>query len=1156
MFSPLTLLVAMFLYIALLFFIARLAEGTARGRAFANHPFTYALGLTVYCTTWTYYGSVGKAATGGMGYLPVYLGPTLALLVGGALFRRIAALKHTHRITSIADFISARFAKSKAVAAAVTAILTVGIIPYIALQLKAANQTFTMLVVGGSGEHSILAHSFGPVSVCLMIVFTIVFGIRHLDPTERHPGMVASIAAEAFVKLVAFVAAGAFVLGVAFHGYSGFNEALERMQPGALPLMGQSSPNDTLTYVTVMLLSMAAFAFLPRQFHVGIVENNRPADVRTAQWATPLYLVLINLFVLPIAFGGQLIAKSGTSADFYVLALPLQAGHAGLSLAVFLGGFSAAIGMVMIESMTMATMISNHLLLPVVQRVEGLAFLRRYVLFMRWAAAAFFILGGYLFAVKIGTSYPLVAIGLISFAAAFVLAPVILLGLYWRGANRAGAVVGLSAGGLVWFYTLMVPTFVKAGWVDKTLLTEGPLGLALLRPEALLGWTGLPGLAHGVIWSTFATLIGLVGGSATFRTSRRETLLADAFLGDPREQLAHLDATNRNIDVAERVEAVGAVVAPYFSSVEADLLIQRALVHVDCLERDHMTLAEYAEFVCEIERLLGGAFGAASAYDMMKALARFERKDNASMQREFANTLAGLNMAPRELEEYIELAKERERLLERELDERDDQLVARTNELQTVLDNVTYGLLAIDRSLIVQPGCSKSCHQLLDSESVVGRHLGDILRLGPLLRGQYERSVGLLFDGSVAEQVALDQAPKRFQSIGGRALRIEPRVVRDDAGRAVQILMTISDVSELEQAVRDIETSRALVAIARQKPAFEAFLEQTRDQLRLARKRAAIDAGLVRRVVHTIRGNAALYGLTSIARLVREVEEQPQIDQADLDSIAEALREFVSSHGASLGVTFDKKSPPAVTLNLEQLEQLRTALRTLPPSDDGSVEKLIRDIEGVPVRELLGPIEELVGALGERFGKKVALELRGGDLRVDRTRLAPILLTLPQMLRNAIDHGIETPDARGTKPDVGRLNLEIVETETSYVVAVQDDGRGIDRGLVLRAAVSRGVVSEANARMVNEADVLKLVLRERVSTAPVVTDISGRGYGLSTVQAEAKRLGGDVTIHSRVGRGTRLEVTVPKAGRQSRRLSQPPAPSDTVQLRVPSQRGA
>jgi hypothetical protein len=658
-----------------------------------------------------------------------------------------------------------------------------------------------------------------------------------------------------------------------------------------------------------------------------------------------------------------------------------------------------------------------------------------------------------------------------------------------------------------------------------------------------------------VIWSTFATLIGVVGGSAAFRTSRTEALLTDAFLGDPREQLAHLDATDRHISKAELLDAVRPVITPYVSPAETERLIQTALQRVGALQRDQMTTAEYAAFVCEIERMLAGAFGAASAHDMMKDLTRFDRKDQASMQRELANTLAGLNMSPRELEQHIDLQNERERLLEQEVAERDRGLVARTKELQTLLDYVAFGLLSIDRNLVIQPGCSQSCHHLLDSESVVARHLGDILRLGPQLREQYERSVQQLFDGALSEQAALEQIPQRFQSIGGRALRIEPRLIREEARVPAHLLMTISDVTELEEASRATETSRALLAIARQKPAFEAFLEQTREQLRLARKRAATDAGLVRRVVHTIRGNVSLYGLSSIARQIREIEEQSQIDEADLDAIAEALREFVGTHAARLGVSFEKKSPPSFPLSYEQFEQLRAVLRSPPPSGDGSVEKLIRDIEAVPVRELLGPIEELVAAFGERCGKKVALEIRGADLRVDRARLAPIVQTLPHLLRNAIDHGIETPESRGTKPDVGRLSLDIVETDTNYVVVVQDDGRGIDRAAVLRAAVSRGVVSEANARMVNEVDALKLVLRERVSTAAVVTDISGRGYGLSSVQGEAKRLGGDVVIHTRAGRGTRLEVTIPKAARHSRHPSQAPARFDAVPFKAPSERG-
>jgi Na+/proline symporter len=1156
MFSPLTLIAAMFVYIALLFLLAQLAEHTGYGRRLANHPFTYALGLSVYCTTWTYYGSVGKAATGGMGYLPVYLGPTLALLIGGSVFQWIAKLKHQHRITSIADFISARFAKSQAVAACVTTILTIGIIPYIALQIKAANQTFSMLVAGGSGEHSILAQSFGPVSACLMIVFTVVFGIRHLDPTERHPGMLASIAAEAFVKLIAFVAAGAFVLGAAFHGYSGFEAALAKLEAGAMPLMGQSSGNDTLTYVTVMLLSMAAFAFLPRQFHVGIVENNRPSDVKTAQWLTPLYLVLINLFVVPIALGGKLLATTGTSADFYVLALPLQAGKSGLSLAVFLGGFSAAIGMVMIESMTMATMISNHLLLPIVQRVESLMFLRRYVLFMRWGAAAFFILGGYMFAVEIGSAYPLVAIGLISFAAAFVLAPAVLLGLYWRGANRAGALLGIGAGGLVWFYTLMLPTFVKAGWVNKSLLAEGPLGMSLLRPEALFGWVGLPALAHGVMWSACATLVGLLAGSALFRTSKEEVLSAEAFLGDPRRQIAHLDDATPVISVIDQATMVRPVVNPYFSVSETDRLIERALQHVGAGEEDDLTARQSAEFLCEVERLLSGALGSASAHGVMKELLVFERKSEASLQKEFASLLGAIDMSPGALEAHLDLQKEREGLLEREIDSREDELVARTKELQTILDSVVFGLLAIDSNMIVQPGCTQSCHELLDADSVVGRDLGDILRLGPRLREKYELGVRQLFEGTEPEEVAIEQIPQRFQSVSGRALRIEPRVVRGEEGECALLFMTISDVTELEDARREGENARALLGILQQKPAFELFLEQTREQLRIARKRAAVDAGLVRRVAYTIRGNLALYGVTPIARMIGEIEEQPQIDQAELDAIAEAFREFLNAHSSVLGISFDKKSAPSFALTQEQLDQMRTILRSASPAEDEAVEKFLREMETVPACDLLGPVAGLVSRVSERLSKKVALEIRGGDVRLDRARMAPLLQTVPHLLRNAIDHGIEPANARGTKPDVGRLSLEIVETDTSYVVAVQDDGRGIDRMAVLRAAVSRGVVSEANARMISEADALRLVLRERVSTATAVTDVSGRGYGLSNVLAEARRLGGDVVVHSRLGRGSRFEVIVPKGARNTKRPSQAPARAEGIHFRETPQRGA
>jgi len=1141
MFSPLFVIAAMCLYIGLLFVLAHFVERTGSGRRIANHPFTYALALSVYCTTWTYYGSVGRSASGGMGYLPVYLGPTLALLVGGAVFQRIAELKHAHRITSIADFISARFGKSQAVAALVTGLLTIGIIPYLALQLRAASQTFAMLVAGGSGEHSILSHSFGPISVCLMIVFTIVFGIRHLDPTERHPGMLASLAVEAFVKLSAFLAAGGFVIGAAFHGYAGFERALAAIEPGTLPLMGRSSSSDSLTYVTVLLLSMAAFAFLPRQFHVGIVENNRPADVRTVQWLTPLYLLLINLFVVPLALGGKLLTASGTSPDFYVLAAPLQAGRAGLSLAVFLGGFSAAIGMVMIESLTMATMISNHLLVPAAQHIGGLGFLRRYVLFLRWIAAAFFILGGYLFSIRIGGSYPLVAIGLISFAAAALLAPVILLGLYWRGANRAGALIGIGAGGAVWFYTLMLPTFVKAGWGPSSWLSAGPLGLSLLRPEALLGAAGLPSLVHGAIWSLAATLLGLIAGSVSFRASPEELSLREAFLGDPRAELDQLDASSASIDVAQQLTRLRAVLSDYFASPEVERLLARALGQADCRGQARITPAQCGAFLFEVEHTLAGALGSASAHALMRGLLPFERKHTVDLQREYASVFAQLRLSPSAIKSRIDAQDARERLLEDEIRDRDEQLVAKSRESSLLLEQMVSGLLTVDRDLIVQPGYSRSCHTLLDTEHIAGRHLGDILRLGSELRQEYAAGVQQAFDEQRPDALALSRLPQGFQSMGGRPLLIQPRMLRAGSGDVLGLLLCISDVSELQQAERDLRDSRALLGILQLKPAFELFLADTRDQLRKARSRAASDVGFVRRVLNFIKENAALYGISALSELIAEIEAQPRISGADLDAVAAAFRDYLSSH-ALLGIGFDQSAEPVFTLTREQAEQLRAAVRAPGSGADGSLDALLQDLESVPARDLLGPLEQLVAVLAERSGKKVALELHGREVRVDRSRMAPLFQLLPLLIRNAIEHGIEVAEARRSKPKVARLLVEVLEDDRYYSLAVQDDGRGIDASAVLAAAVSKGVLPEAQASSLSEPDVLRLVLRERVSTAAVVTDISGRGFGLAAVHAEARRWGGEVAIQTEPGRSTRIEVTVPKAARPAaQRPSERPA---------------
>ncbi len=405
-------------------------------------------------------------------------------------------IKATHHITSIADFISARHNKSQSVAALATIIALVGTTPYIALQFKAIISTFAIITDPAERMTSWTAAHVGPVVAGLMCVFTIILGIRRLDATERHPGLVMAVAVECLVKLVAFLAAGIFVTYFMFGGFSNvFSHIPEDMAAGLVKVWtaDQSSPVMWMTY---LILAMSAIMFLPRQFHVSVVENFDEKHIRTALWLFPLYMLLINIFVFPIAISGLLKGYQVQQADTYVLRLPLDAGQRWLSLLVFIGGGSAATGMIMISSITVSTMITNHLLLPVVGWIPALGFLRRNLLKCRWVAVAGVILIGYWFERQVGESYMLVNIGMISFAAAFQFAPAILFGIFWRRGNESGALLGLSAGFLVWFYTLLVPAFVRSGWIADTLLENGPWGIEFLRPEQLFGLSNLDPLPH------------------------------------------------------------------------------------------------------------------------------------------------------------------------------------------------------------------------------------------------------------------------------------------------------------------------------------------------------------------------------------------------------------------------------------------------------------------------------------------------------------------------------------------------------------------------------------------------------------------------------------------------------------------------------------
>jgi len=533
-------------YLSLLFGLAHWGDRRARqGRSAIANAGVYTLSLGVYCTAWTYFGSVGRAAGGGVWFLPIYLGPTLAFVLAGTVLRKMVRIARTWRIASIADFIGSRYGKSRLLAGLVTLIAVVGVVPYIALQLKAISAGYALLAaVPGAAAPAATGPWWADSTLYLALAlagFTMVFGTRHLDTTERHEGLVLAVAAESAVKLLAFLAVGIFVTWGLFDGPSDIYARVQQ-RPDLLALLrlggsgGSGGRFDAAQWFTLMLLAMFSVILLPRQFQILVVENVDERHLQRAAWAFPLYLLLINLFVLPIAFGGLLSTGSGAAqAETFVLSLPLAAGQPTLALAAFIGGLSAATGMVIVEAIAVSTMVCNDLVLPLLLKSERFGarsqrHMAPWLLGIRRVAILLLLLLGYVYFRVAGEAYALVSIGLISFAAVAQFAPALFGGMFWKGGTRNGALAGLAAGFALWVWTLMLPSLAKSGWLDGGFLRDGPFGIALLRPEHLFGLAGLDNLSHAMFWSLLANTGAYVGISLLRRPTGREAAQALLFV--------------------------------------------------------------------------------------------------------------------------------------------------------------------------------------------------------------------------------------------------------------------------------------------------------------------------------------------------------------------------------------------------------------------------------------------------------------------------------------------------------------------------------------------------------------------------------------------------------------------------------------------------
>ncbi|WP_298256721.1 ATP-binding protein [uncultured Litoreibacter sp.] len=778
------------LYTIVLFAVAFYADRRALSgpSRWLRSPWTYTLSLSVYCTAWTFYGAVGNAARSGLEYLTIYLGPTLVFLAWWWLLRKLVRIGKAERITSIADMISSRYGKSPAIAVIVTVLSIAGTTPYIALQLQSVTLSvavFSEFPSGASGGSDLNATAFW-LSVGLAL-FTIFFGTRNLDANERHHGVVTAIALEAIVKLVALLAVGLFVVW----GVSGGVAETMRVIESSPVAQWQPSPSR---WTSMIFLSAAAVICLPRMFQVLVVENSDERHLRTAAWAFPAYLMAMSLFVLPIAVVGLAVMPVGANPDLFVLTLPLELGQEGLALLAFLGGFSSATSMVIVASIALATMVSNHIVVPIwlSTRAGGASMsgdMRQVVLLSRRISIAAVLGLGYTYYRTTGGTTALSAIGLVSFAGVAQVIPALLGGLFWRGATRRGAIAGLLVGFGLWIYTLFMPAI---GGFPAAMLEAGPLGIGALRPQALMGVQDMDPLVHSMFWSISLNIIAFVVVSLVSFPTPMERLQGASF-----------------VNVFERGE--GAVASTGGQAEAEDLLVmaQRLLG-----AREAQTLFQReatrqgkigylpdptSDFITLLERELAGSVGAATAHAMIGQIngqASITVRDLLAVADESAQMLeysSKLETQSRELEKTAGKLREANAKLTALSVQKDAFLSQVSHELRTPMTSIRSF-----SEFLMEGGIDKALRTrysgIIHEESIrLTRLLDDLLDLSVLENGQVvlniqRASLHDLLDRAVvsAGLNARETAGLKVTRQGGRDVQL-----RTDTDRLSQVFINL-----------------------------------------------------------------------------------------------------------------------------------------------------------------------------------------------------------------------------------------------------------------------------------------------------------------------------------------------------------------------------
>ncbi|RJP19787.1 MAG: PAS domain S-box protein [Deltaproteobacteria bacterium] len=971
-------------YLLLLFGIGYLGErkfDAIRARGLDRYVYVFAAG--VYCTSWTFYGCIGNAAQNGPSFLALFIGPSVFALTWWTVLRKLVRFCRAHNVTSVPDLLSVRYGGTPWLGSLATLFLVLGSVPYISLQLRAVGLTYDAISGGGG-----LAASIDPMLVVALFLgaFALFFGGRYLDFTRPQGGVLTAVATESVVKLVILMAAGVFVCYGLFDGigdvYSRFRSHPEW---GKLTGLSGAPGNGYARWTAYFVIAVIDVLLLPRQFHVLVVQNGDESHIKTAMWMFPLYLLLINLFVIPIAFGGLLLGLPAAAGDNFILAIPMLSGQKGLSLLIFIGGFSAATAMVLVSSVALGKMVANNLVIPGILRARRGFHAYGYLLAATRASILAVIGLGYVYARWMSGNAALMEIGVISFVAVAQFGPPVFGGMYWKGGTAGGAVLGLCAGFTAWFYTLILPAAAKAGFLDPSFVANGPFGIALLRPADLLSAGIGDPVGNAVFWSLFLNVLGYAAGSHLFAAAGAAVpegppgVAEVPVPGAPPGRGAHYPSL-------EDIEAVMTRYAGHEKEKEVGEVV-REIREIKSRGQTREAVIRQMELPARLERILTGSIGVLSARSVLRDMLPLTLADARTLVESF-----------REMEK--DLASTREAVSHKE-----EQIRARERLLASVVHSIDDGIVAFDAGGRITAVNEGGCRLFGRPErAMIGEGFQLLIRDTPYREKQRIIARSTYRHGRWRGEVDFVRGDGT-QTAG----LVSTARINDERGRAAGFVASFKDLSEIKAMQNKMIQSEKLASLGQMAAGvaheIRTPLGSIKMSTRLLREEAA--GSEASEMLGTIRDAVA-----SMEVIVNELLDYTrdialQLDDYDLVSIARSsvfgLEDEWRRRGVSVGVE-SSEGPVSAIVDGVRIKQVLTnivknAVEAAPDlrgrvtvrlaGGNGAVRITVEDNGPGMTAEELGNVFQpfyTSKAQGTGLGMSIVkrlVELHGGEVRID-----------------------------------------------------------------------------------------------------------------------------------------------------------------------------